>query len=1750
MTGNSQHVFPMNQYYVQNVEAPITFYSGATEYVWTAVNVATIKKAYGSNQVEFIGENGMFKLSEAATLTKRYLATTDHLLIEVDGDMSINALNIAITGLPPIFISGGKIDIESSEYVLPITNNLDITIHSGTTSVTSGQDLCFLPGAVLTIDEGAAFNISTKVYVYDLSQWGNYGAAGSKISVVGYSTANGTKTIRTADENPVTGIGDAKFVVNGTLRVTESGHLYTTKSSSNLDSESGANITSTGENGNVIFNNSSVVNTTTTYQYDQSAEKYPSIDCDTARLRNGDGSCSYTTDACGGWTYYYDLADHHWYRYRVEFQKDGSTIGYGYYCTTNDKVEFDASFMKTLSADVTSGTANVSVDPDTRIVTVTNVVSDCVVTLTGTANKYRPTFVLSESQYKAYEIYTGNTITQTITIDGAQYYVVDQAQTIQEVGTEYAAPTDEAMGIAAKFSNGIIWNLSGTRDGGDPYLGVVPAGDADGDPIYIYGFYTGYVAYNSFTDKYYETLADAMKWVPQSGEGYVRLLANCGTFTEENGTTPYSIYPAATVTLDLNGFSAVGRIINQGSFTLETNGGTFTYKTGLTAASNGQRALSAVLNSGTMTIHDSSGRSGHIISDAIEDNTTLTNYTSVVRNESGGVLTISDVTLESTQNVNNNIAILFNYNNGRVQSLENVAMKSLRGYAVMNYGGRIENVNNCTVETCFGIENRNIRGNAPTAQSGATISAYATIDSIKNSTFTVGQYAICNRGVITELNHSTFTAHPDSAQVNTIGPATAHANGNVECFTVYNDNTWWETNNVWKQTDNGLVRTLEYKEEEAYRPTIHKILNCTITAENTSTSGDHGYALYNYGGVIGEIVDSTIQTYKHPNNSQNISSNYALRNIHGGIIKSISGTAQITATGSYAIYNGRQFTLKAVYTYPNVLGTNSVQEVYSYGEPSQIAEIDAKGTISAANQYAVCNSGYIGKITGGATYKANYHVIRNVGGGTWVGDGAYLSREYTRVYADTTDKSTEYERKDYYVCNLDKGGLIEEISDITITGSGINNYYLLRNQGNIKSLTNCEITTSNARASYPLVINDTERQKTVTQNITTGLTNETDSHLTVKAGVATKYERDYTYDVATIDSMQSVVVSSNSSYAARNCGKIVLMTDCTITGSQYSLSNEGSGSYTERHTLQYYSGAAAFTTNKALSELEKSYKKAPAEIGTIDQCTITTPSANIALQNGGHIGTIQNSTITAGTTTAKNNAISNTGNCVKEYTDNIEEVLYVTANSTTACTAEYGKGDETRKQVYEYEAPVIDLIGENNTISGGSTVIANKGIITQINGGESRGRIVATTQKGNAVYNYEGTLQQSIKETPYTAGTAGTAVNTNTYSSAAAHIGIIKNYSIITNGIGICNGNSNAAYLVTIDELGAGLEIHANCTTAGYEPIRNTTYAKIGSITGGIYAAAKAGTRAYNNANTNAEHATVISNGDFKGGTMGRENAINNPNDTTRQTYTEGYTLSYDTRSVTLSNGSKVDGYYYLVLDQITIKFDGNGGAGSMEPLIVSTTTSPVTTRLPNNQFTRDETWEFIGWATDKNTAADSVNPGLMANQPVDLSLLGKDIHAGSEVTLYAIWKPNKSHSVTVSWNSDKLLYNYQPNVYEWDATNLCYVLKTPAYWKGDHIVTITNTGEVNNTKYGKVNVGISYTNTNTSYSGFSMKYYNPDTQVEFTSTDSSNNLAKALDPGGIVKAQMKLIGDLPTDMASGTNIKIGRVTLTLTTAD
>ncbi len=293
------HLFPMMQYYVQNVEVPMTLNAGAIEkgVLSVFITLAGVQQP----EIPFIGSDGMFNITNGY-IVKDYDEATDRLVVTVHGDLTMQSyeFDFKVSLI-------GSININTADYILPLNHNISIDLQEG--NLTINQDLGFLPGTELLIQDGAVCTVTNgaKIYLYDGQNWGKY--CGEKMAGTDDDTT--LKPLTYVAHSPqynrwtedLSKLPDATILVNGKLDATN-GAIYTT--------EAGANIYSTA-NGQVIQGTTDAADMTT-YQVtqDSTAVTEITIAFTSAKLKNGNGTYSETTGA-NNTTYVYCSTHSVWY---------------------------------------------------------------------------------------------------------------------------------------------------------------------------------------------------------------------------------------------------------------------------------------------------------------------------------------------------------------------------------------------------------------------------------------------------------------------------------------------------------------------------------------------------------------------------------------------------------------------------------------------------------------------------------------------------------------------------------------------------------------------------------------------------------------------------------------------------------------------------------------------------------------------------------------------------------------------------------------------------------------------------------------------------------------------------------------------------------------------------------------------------------------------------------------------------------------------------------------------------------------------------------------------------------------------------------------------------------------------------------------------------------------------------------------------------------------------------------------------
>ena len=326
---SSKKAFLFNQYYVQNVETKLILESGAVEYVAAGASYTGLDLSGKKTMKVDINApmtvpddpqypSGLFRLGTDAQLIKYYSKDKDRQVYEItkstSESVSATLGNIEISLKLAIV---GSSNIKSTDYVMPINNNMDIITREGV-NLSVSSDFEFLAGSTFLIEENANVTIAENAscFVYDAQQHHVLNTTGKADALANtyynYFYGDALKCIKnrpggvqydrvSKDLVSATGTNPAGTAIttkllknNGTLTINGkvSGAIYTT---GNESTPGGARIISTA-NGKIAL--SSLSNTKKTYQLVQYSDNGTdgvianTIPLTSAKLLNADGSYS------------------------------------------------------------------------------------------------------------------------------------------------------------------------------------------------------------------------------------------------------------------------------------------------------------------------------------------------------------------------------------------------------------------------------------------------------------------------------------------------------------------------------------------------------------------------------------------------------------------------------------------------------------------------------------------------------------------------------------------------------------------------------------------------------------------------------------------------------------------------------------------------------------------------------------------------------------------------------------------------------------------------------------------------------------------------------------------------------------------------------------------------------------------------------------------------------------------------------------------------------------------------------------------------------------------------------------------------------------------------------------------------------------------------------------------------------------------------------------------------------------------
>ncbi|MCR4664772.1 MAG: hypothetical protein K5660_05350 [Paludibacteraceae bacterium] len=229
---DEKKTFPLNQYFIQNVEAATVYHPGSRLYTAFAAHGAGITAAADNIQVVGLsGENAMYLMDPAADaentwVRKWYDVKNDKQVYDVNSGAHLGSMVIAL----PMLQALGMKEFDSKLFVLPLTSNMKIHLLTGEMDITQSTEM--IPGTEIEVDKEATVTVNPGIslYLFDTDQWDKF-ARNAYAQVVGYTPSWGGKpTVRKVSS--LEAIGDAKLNVHGTFDI--KGRLLTTTSGANI----------------------------------------------------------------------------------------------------------------------------------------------------------------------------------------------------------------------------------------------------------------------------------------------------------------------------------------------------------------------------------------------------------------------------------------------------------------------------------------------------------------------------------------------------------------------------------------------------------------------------------------------------------------------------------------------------------------------------------------------------------------------------------------------------------------------------------------------------------------------------------------------------------------------------------------------------------------------------------------------------------------------------------------------------------------------------------------------------------------------------------------------------------------------------------------------------------------------------------------------------------------------------------------------------------------------------------------------------------------------------------------------------------------------------------------------------------------------------------------------------------------------------------------------------------------------------
>lgn len=374
---SDKKIFPVTQYFIQNIESPVKYHPGAVLSTSAAVSegLMGMSVSMAATDIAIVGVSGQHQAiflmdqmadAENTWVRKWYDTENDIQVYDINSAAHIGSMVLDMGDINLLTFGTVPIRLNSAKFDLPLTCNFKIHLLSG--SMDFKQNTSLLPGAEVEVDKGATVSVAMNktekeaydawveggkagdepvcytgaLYVYDADEWDKYAFCGdvktpddpAYTKTVRYAASwNGRPTVRNEQEKPA----DAAINVRGTF-TTATGFVYC--------SEHGANIFSSNEDaGTFIFNEDAEEAGTRTVHNVKGSGTFEDLTFYPAKLKNGvaDPAFANTSTAVAGDAYCY--TDNKWNIFEVDEHDNCFMVDdYGtYYAKPQEYVAINAT---------------------------------------------------------------------------------------------------------------------------------------------------------------------------------------------------------------------------------------------------------------------------------------------------------------------------------------------------------------------------------------------------------------------------------------------------------------------------------------------------------------------------------------------------------------------------------------------------------------------------------------------------------------------------------------------------------------------------------------------------------------------------------------------------------------------------------------------------------------------------------------------------------------------------------------------------------------------------------------------------------------------------------------------------------------------------------------------------------------------------------------------------------------------------------------------------------------------------------------------------------------------------------------------------------------------------------------------------------------------------------------------------------------------------------------------------------------